>query len=108
MQGEGAPDANGRKEALDREMDNRKSHTIYELMPRAPSAQYAQSALPPLMYKNGIFEKNKARRVAWGNCQCAGVDFGESFSPVMCLESRRTFIALPAIHNLDVIQFDID
>jgi hypothetical protein len=55
MQGEGAPDANGRKEALDREMDNRKSHTIYELMPRVPSAQYAQSALPPLMYKNGIF-----------------------------------------------------
>jgi len=29
------------------------------------------------------------------------------FLPIMCLESLCTILALAAIHNLDIIQFDI-
>lgn len=59
-----------------------------------------------------MFEKNKARLVARRNRQHPGVDYGESFppmsfSPIMRLESLHTFLALAAICDLDVIQFDI-
>ena len=36
-----------------------------------------------------------------------GIDYGESFLPVVRLESLRTILALAAIRDLDVIQFDI-
>jgi Reverse transcriptase (RNA-dependent DNA polymerase) len=35
------------------------------------------------------------------------VDYGESFSPVMRLESLRTLLSLAAIRDLDIVQFDI-
>ena len=47
------------------------------------------------------------RLVAWGNHQHPGIDYGELFLPIMCLESLCTILALAAIHNLDIIQFDI-
>ena len=58
-------------------------------------------------FKNSLFERNEGRPVARGNHQRPGIDYGESFSPVMRLESLRTILALAAIHDLDVIQFDI-
>jgi len=56
---------------------------------------------------NGVFGKNKGRLVARGNHQRPGIDYGESLSPIMRLESLRTTLALAAIRDLDIIQFDI-
>ena len=58
-------------------------------------------------FKNGAFDKNKARLVARGNRQRPGLDYDESFALVMRLESLWTLLALAASHDLDVIQFDI-
>jgi hypothetical protein len=58
-------------------------------------------------FKTGVFEKNKARLVALGNHQRPGVDYNESFSPIMRLESLRTLLAIAAVCDFDIIQFDI-
>jgi len=58
-------------------------------------------------FKNGVFEKNKGRLVARSNHQRPGIDYGESFLPIMRLESLRTILALAAIRDLNIIQFDI-
>ena len=58
-------------------------------------------------FKDGPFDKNKARLVAHGNRQRPGIDYDESFVPVMRLESLRTLLALAASRDFDIVQFDI-
>ena len=99
-------DADGWKDAMDREMQNLKSHVVYELLP-------CTSSVPMLSLgwvldwksRSGIFEKNKGQIVARGNHQRPGID-GESFSPVMRLESLPTLLALAVTRDQDVIQWD--
>ena len=65
-------------------MENFKSHDVYELVPRTNGMRTHKLGLE---VQNGIFERNKGRLVARGNYQCPGIDYGESFSPVMRLKS---------------------
>jgi len=103
-----SPHADGWKDAMDREMANLESHDVYELVPRMPGMRTLRLGwVLHRKFKNVVFEKNKGRLVARGNHQRPGIDYGESFSPVMRLESLRTTLALAAIRDLDVIQFDI-
>ena len=103
-----APDAEGWKEAMDQEMKDLKDHDVYELVPRATGIRTLRLGwVLHRKFKNGIFERNKGRLVARGNHQRPGIDYGESFSPVMRLESLRTILAQAATRDLDVIQFDI-
>ena len=97
-----AHDADGWKAAMTKEMTNLKSHDVYDLVLRTPGIRTLR-----LGFKNGVFEKNKARLVARGNHQRPGIDYNESFSPVMRLESLRTIISLAATRDLDIIQFDV-
>jgi hypothetical protein len=93
---------------MDREMENLRSRDVYGLVPRMPGMRtLCLSWALHRKFKNSTFEKNKARLVAQGDHQCTGVNYGQSFSPVMRLESLRTLLALVAIWDLDVIQFDV-
>ena len=58
-------------------------------------------------FKIGLLERNKGRLVARGTRQCPGIDYGELFSLVVHLESLHTILAVVAVRDLDVIQFDI-
>ncbi|GJZ34180.1 retrovirus-related pol polyprotein from transposon TNT 1-94 [Tanacetum coccineum] len=51
--------------------------------------------------------KNKARLVARGYRQEEGIDFEESFSPVVRLEAIRVFLAFAAHMNMVVYQMDM-
>jgi len=83
-------------------------YDIYDLVPRTAGMRTLRLGwVLHRKFKNGVFEKNKARLVARGNHQRPGVDYDESFSPVMRLESLRTLLALAAIRDLDMVQFDI-
>ena len=83
-------------------------HDSYELVPRTNGMHTLELGwVLHRTFKIGLFERNKGRLVARGNHQRPGIDYGESFSPVVRLESLRTILALSAIHDLDVIQFDI-
>src|SRR5258706_652941 len=103
-----SPDAEGWCDAMDREMENIRLHNMYELVPHACDTQSIHLRwVLHCKFKNGTFDRNKARLVARGNHQWLGIDYGESFAPVMRLESLCTLLALAASQDFDIIQFDI-
>ncbi|RYZ79542.1 MAG: hypothetical protein EOO68_38745 [Moraxellaceae bacterium] len=57
--------------------------------------------------KQGNIERHKARLVARGFEQRPGVDFYQTFAPVAKLESVRALLAICAIKNMSMTQFDI-
>lgn len=56
---------------------------------------------------DGSLDKYKARLVAKGYTQREGIDFTETFAPVVRYESIRTIIAVAAVEDLEMCQFDI-
>ena len=56
---------------------------------------------------NGEVERHKARLVAQGFSQKYGLDYEETFSPVVRFESIRSVIALGAQHKLQLHQMDM-
>ena len=87
---------------------NLKSHDVYELILCAIGMRTLRLGwVLHRKFKNGSFDKNKARLVARGNYQRPGIDYGKSFSLVMRLESLRIHLALAASRNLNIVQFDV-
>ena len=72
---EAAHDADGWKAAMTKEVTNLKSHNVYDLVPRTPGIHTLRLGwVLHRKFKNGVFEKNKARLVARGNHQRPGID----------------------------------
>lgn len=57
---------------------------------------------------SGQITKYKARLVAKGFTQVAGIDYGETFSPVARLSSVRILLAFAAHHGLQVDHLDVE
>lgn len=55
----------------------------------------------------GLVERYRARLVAKGFSQKAGVDFDETFSPVVKYDSLRIILSIAAAENLDLFQFNV-
>ena len=53
-----------------------------------------------------VFERYKARLVAQGFSQIAGLDFNETWAPVVRIESVRVLLALAALFDLWIIHID--
>ena len=103
-----APDADEWKEAMDGEMENFKSHDVYALVPRMNGMRTLKLGwVLHRKFKIDLFERNKGRLVTRGSYRRPGIDYGELFSPVVHLESLRTILALVAVRDLNIIQFDI-
>ena len=49
--------------------------------------------------ESGIVVRNKAILVAQGFSQVEGIDYGETYAPVACLESIRILLAYATHHN---------
>ena len=59
------------------------------------------------MLPNGQIDKYKARLCARGFTQQHGVDYFETFAPVIRMESLRILLALAAVKDLEVHQMDV-
>ena len=57
--------------------------------------------------QEGDIQKHKARLVATGFTQKPGIDFYETFSPVVCLETTRIVIVVAAQKKWKIFQLDV-
>ena len=57
--------------------------------------------------QDGIVVRNKARLVAQVYTQVEGLDFGETYAPVVRLEAIRILLAYVYAHNIKLYQMDV-
>jgi len=78
-------------EAMDKVIQTFKSHDIPKLIPHVLSMHTLRTGwILRWKFKNGIFEKSKARPFTRRNHREPGIDYNRSFLPVMSLEYPRT------------------
>lgn len=95
--------------AMDKEMQSLKKNDVWDLVKLPPGRKTigCKWVYKVKMNADGTPEKYKARLVAQGFAQKQGVDYDETFCPVVRTESVRTVIALSAQNNLKLHQMDI-
>ena len=85
-----------------------KNHT-YDLVerPRGQKVLRSKYVLKVKRRQNGKVDKYKVRLVIMGNMQEGGVDYEETFAPVMKYQSLRTLLALANEEELHIHQMDV-
>lgn len=81
----------------------------FDLVPRPPDANSIRSMwLHKHKYDaNGVFRKHKSRLVANGKSQQHGVDFDETFSPVVKSATIRTVLHVALANEWPIHQLDV-
>ncbi|UYV66971.1 hypothetical protein LAZ67_4003493 [Cordylochernes scorpioides] len=97
------------KEALEEEFHSITSHNVWTLVPKPENENLIKGKwiFNIKMNPDGSIDKRKARFVAMGHNQKLGVDYEESFAPVMKLDSLRTLIAIASQQNMKIEQYDV-
>lgn len=108
---EAIADENAKKwnDAMKEEMDSLNKHETWTLTSLPPDRQAIGCKW---VYKikrrpDGRVERYKARLCAKGYSQKMGIDYKETFSPVIRYDSIRVLLALATIHDIEILQFDI-
>ena len=97
------------REAIDAELQAHVENNTWTVV-KAPSQHVTPTAKWVFQLKKdaaGNVERYKARLVARGFQQRQGRDFGETFAPVASLDTVRTMIAITAIKDYHMLQFDV-
>lgn len=104
-----APDKEEWKAAMKSELDSLKASETWELVPRPKGRQVVKCkwVFRKKYDANGDLERYKARLVACGYSQVEGIDFKETFSPVVKLKSIRTLLAIAVEREWKIHQVDI-
>ena len=96
-------------EVMEREMQSLHRNKVWALVEPPPNCKVIGSkwVFKRNVNANGEVERHKARLVAQGFSQKYGLDYEETFSPVVRFESIRSVIALGAQHKLQLHQMDV-
>ena len=97
------------QEAMKDEINSLDANKVWELVPPPNDRKIINSkwVFKCKLKENGLVERYKARSVAQGYSQRQGLDYKETFSPVVCFESVRTVIALAVSEKMKLHQMDV-
>ena len=89
------------KEAIVEEIELLKSNDTWTLVNRPQNQNIVSTRwfIKSKLNLNGLLERRKARLVAWGCSQKEGVDYFETFAPIVWYESVRGILYFAAIKN---------
>jgi hypothetical protein len=102
-------DAKEWKQAMDEEMEALLSNNTWKLVP-LPSGRKAVGSkwvFKTKLNKDGMIERYKARFCAKGFSQKEGIDYHETFAPVLKYKSLRIVLAIVAIKDYELDQMDV-
>ena len=105
-----SPDKKKWMEAIKSELESIKENKVWSVVKKPNDKSIIQTRWIFKIKRNADNkpEKYKARLVAKGYCQEYGIDYYETFAPVVKVQTLRTIFALSAQQNLIVHQVDIN
>ena len=104
-----SPDKEKWTDAIQKEMDSLYENEVWDLvkLPKDRNAVGSKRVFKQKVGSNGQVERYKARLVAQGFSQKRGLDYDETFSPVVRFESLRTINALAVNNGMKLHQMDV-
>tara|TARA_R110002050_G_scaffold300579_1_gene470596 strand:+ start:1620 stop:4382 length:2763 start_codon:yes stop_codon:yes gene_type:complete len=98
------------EKAVQAELDSLHRQATWDVVPRSESMYVVQCKWVFRVKTNerGDVERFKARLVARGFTQTEGVDYGDTYSPVLQTSSRRLIYCLSALPDMKSIQADVE
>ncbi|KAL8090564.1 hypothetical protein AgCh_039861 [Apium graveolens] len=96
-------------QAMQEELNEFERNKVWTLVPRPKNRSVVGTKW---VFRNktdsdGIITRNKARLVAKGYSQQEGIDYDETFAPVVRLEAIRIFLAYAAHKKFTIFQMDV-
>jgi len=97
------------EKAMNAEMASLQANNVWELVNSPTNRKVIGSKwiFKRKLNADGVVERYKARLVAQGCSQKYGLDYEETFSPVVRFESVRMLLAIRARHKLELHQMDV-
>lgn len=97
------------KKAADEEIRSHQENNTWTVMPLPPNRVSIPSGwnFKIKTDKDGQPKRRKARFFAKGYRQIKGIDFQESFAPVVRYDSLRVLMAIAAMQDLELVQLDV-
>jgi transposase InsO family protein len=95
--------------AMQEELDSIKANDTYALVPLPAGRQAIGSkwVYKVKRHADGSVDRFKARLVAKGYSQLYGIDFTETFAPVVRFSSLRAVLAIAAANDYEIHQMDV-
>ena len=96
-------------DAMQEELNQFKRNEVWTLVDRPKGQQVigVKWVFRNKLDTDGTVVRNKARLVAKGYCQEEGIDYDETFAPVVRLEAIRMFLAFASFKEFKVYQMDV-
>ena len=94
---------------MEEEISQIEKNETWELVPRPKEKNIIETkwVFKNKMNEDGQVIKNKARLVCKGYSQIEGIDFEETFAPVVDMEAIRMFLAFACSKEFKIYQMDV-